>query len=66
MEFLEKAKIRLEHWMKHNQEHQKEYLEFADQLEEAGKKTAADSIREMAQLENQSNECLQKALNNLN
>jgi len=65
MEFLEKAKIRLEHWMKHNEEHQKEYLEFADQPEEAGKKVASDSIREMAQLENQSNQCLQKALDNL-
>jgi rubrerythrin len=65
MDFLEKAKIRLNHWMEHNEEHQKEYQEFANQLEEAGQKGAADSIREMAQLANQSNDCLRKAIEQL-
>ncbi len=62
MDFIEKAKIRLEHWLTHNDHHQEEYELFADQLEENGKAEAAKEIREMAELASKSNECLRNAL----
>jgi uncharacterized protein (TIGR02996 family) len=65
MDFVEKAKIRLEHWITHNDHHHEEYLVFADQLEEAGKKESAAHIREMVELSHRSTDCLQKALNAL-
>lgn len=65
MEFLEKAKIRLEHWIEHNDQHQEEYANFAQNLAEAGKLEAAKQIQEMVDLTAKSRECLQKALQNL-
>ena len=62
MDFVEKAKIRLQHWITHNDHHQEEYEMFADQLEEAGKEKSAEQIREMISLSAKSNECLRKAL----
>jgi hypothetical protein len=62
MEFEEKAKIRIEHWLKHTADHLKEYEQFADQLEDAGMKTSAQHIREMAVLTAKSSECLDNAL----
>ena len=62
MEFQEKAKIRIEHWISHSEQHQKEYETFADELEKAGKADSAESIREMAAYEAKSAECLRKAL----
>ncbi len=49
MEFNEKARIRLEHWLKHNKEHEEEYKKFRDELLSAGKTKSAklmDSIIE--------------------
>ena len=37
MDFVEKALVRLNHWIAHNDSHQEEYEKFAAQLEEAGK-----------------------------
>ena len=65
MDFVEKAKIRLEHWLSHNDHHQEEYELFADQLAENGKAEAAGEIREMAKLASRSNECLRNALKQL-
>lgn len=65
MEFLEKAKIRLEHWITHNDHHQEEYEMFAEQLEEAERNESAQYIREMIALNSKSNECLRKALKTL-
>ena len=65
MDFMEKAKMRLEHWLSHNDHHQEEYELFADQLEENGKSGAAGQIREMAKLASKSNECLRNALKEL-
>ena len=65
MDFIEKAKMRLEHWLTHNDHHQEEYELFADQLEENGKAEAAGQVREMAELASKSNECLRKALKEL-
>ena len=62
MDFVEKAKIRLEHWITHNDHHEEEYEIFADHLEEAGKKESAKHIREMMELTAKSNDCLHKAL----
>ena len=65
MDFIEKARMRLEHWLTHNDHHQEEYELFADQLEENGKPGAAEQIREMAGLAQKSNECLRNALKEL-
>jgi len=62
MDFTEKAGIRIEHWLNHNEEHLKEYEAFASELETAGKNERARHIREMAALTAQSNECLRRAL----
>ncbi len=65
MEFIEKAKVRLEHWIHHNEHHEEDYINFADQLDEADKKESAAFIREMADLTSKSSECLKKALQKL-
>jgi len=65
MEFGEKAKIRLEHWITHNDHHHEEYDLFAEQLEDAGKTESAKAIRKMIELSDKSNQCLRDALKNL-
>ncbi len=62
MDFVEKARKRMEHWLQHNDRHQEEYEAFAAELEAAGKAECAASIRRMAALAAESNECLRKAL----
>ena len=62
MDFVEKALVRLNHWIAHNESHQEEYEKFAAQLEEAGKAASALQIREMVALSKKSNECLRQAL----
>ena len=62
MDFVEKAKIRLEHWITHNDHHQEEYEIFAEQLQDAGKKESSDNIREMMKLTAKGTDCLRKAL----
>jgi hypothetical protein len=62
MDFIEKARIRLENWITHNDHHQEEYEMFAEQLESAGKKDSSAHVREMIALMVESNECLRKAL----
>jgi hypothetical protein len=62
MDFVEKAKIRLEHWIAHSDHHYEEYAMFADQLQEAGKLESAEQIREMVDLSSRSTDCLRKAL----
>ncbi len=65
MEFVEKARIRLEHWITHNDHHLEEYDLFAEQLEDAGKSESAEAIRKMAKLSQESNQCLRDALKSL-
>ena len=60
-----KAKMRIEHWLKHNHSHVAEYESFALELDSAGKGESAGYIREMAALVTQSNEKLKKALDTL-
>jgi len=62
MDFIEKAKIRLDHWITHNDHHQEEYRMFVEQLDDAEKKKSADYVREMLALNAKSTECLRKAL----
>ena len=62
---MEKAKVRLEHWIHHNDQHIEEYELFADQLEDAGKGSSARYVREMIELSIKSAECLKNALQEL-
>jgi len=62
MDFVEKAKIRLEHWKTHNDHHHEEYQLFAEQLEDAGKKESAAHIRKMIELSSKISDCLGGAL----
>ncbi len=62
MDFVEKAKLRVEHWLSHNEHHLEEYEQFAEQLEKEGKTESANHIREMANMTAGSTECLKKAL----
>jgi len=62
MDFIEKAAVRLNHWIAHNDSHQQEYQRFAADLEEAGKTESASQIREMVALSKRSNEYLRRAL----
>jgi hypothetical protein len=62
MDFVEKAKVRLEHWLSHNDHHLEEYQDFAEQLETAGKSESARLIRDMVDHAALSAECMRKAL----
>lgn len=65
MEFIEKAGMRIEHWIKHSQSHLAEYQAFAEELEQAGHQACAAQIRQMAQLTQKSEDHLRSALDNL-
>ena len=62
MDFLEKAKIRMEHWIGHNGQHQEEYALFSQDLEKAGMKNSAGYIREMIDLTAKIGDCLRNAV----
>lgn len=62
MELVEKAVVRIKHWMEHNGSHIEEYDAFAKQLEDSGLGASATHIREMAELTRQSGDSLRKAL----
>ncbi|MCF8085124.1 MAG: hypothetical protein K9M96_18755 [Deltaproteobacteria bacterium] len=62
MDFVEKAKTRLDHWMAHNTHHLEEYEIFADHLKDAGKTESARYVREMVDLSAKVNDCLKKAV----
>ena len=62
MDPLEKAKVRMEHWISHGVHHQEEYELFMEQLQEAGKSESAEQIKQMIALTEKTNECLKKAL----
>ena len=65
MEFQEKAKIRMEHWLSHSEHHITEYGHFAEEMENAGLKTSAGHLREMIALMVKGNDCLREALSAL-
>ena len=65
MDFDEKARIRLEHWLKHADDHMSEYSSFARELESAGKTTSAELVHEIANLAEKSKDLLEQALQKL-
>ncbi len=65
MDFLEKARIRITHWISHNDHHLEEYELFAEQLEDAGRLVAAEQIRETVRLNARCGDCLRTALRDL-
>ena len=65
MELNDKARIRMEHWIAHNDHHLEEYQDFADELEAAGQVDSAMHVREMIELTRKSNECLRLAIEKL-
>lgn len=65
MEFVEKAKIRIGHWITHNDHHLEEYELFAEQLEGAGRTESAKDIRQMIEMTAKGTDCLRNALKNL-
>ncbi len=62
MDAIEKARVRMEHWLEHNESHIREYETFAGELDAFDKNESARHIREMAALAEQSNDCLRRAL----
>ena len=62
MEFTEKARIRLEHWISHSEHHHEEYDAFVDQLEQAGKQESANYVRQVMEISAKGTEYLRKAL----
>jgi len=62
MDFVQKAKIRLEHWLEHNLHHIDEYQEFIKALKEAGKEKSARYVEEMVDYLIKSNESIKSAL----
>lgn len=65
MDFVEKARIRLKHWLDHNENHLREYKEFADQLDTAGKNESGRHMKEMVDLATRANQCIRNALRDL-
>lgn len=62
MDFIERARNRLEHWITHNDHHQEAYEMFAEQLKEAGRIESSEHVREMVELTAKSSECLRQAI----
>lgn len=62
MEFGEKAKIRIEHWIKHTADHIREYAKFANELEKFGHNDAAQYIRDMKEKTVKCTKCMEDAL----
>jgi hypothetical protein len=62
MDFVEKATVRIEHWIHHNDHHREEYEAFAGELEGAGLRDAAAGIREMIALDVRGTDALKRAL----
>ena len=62
MDSVEKARVRLQHWISHNDHHHEEYEKFVRELEEDGKLETAKYLKEMINLTSRSTEYLKKAL----
>jgi hypothetical protein len=65
MDLIEKATIRIEHWIEHNQDHAREYKALARELETAGKTESARHILETVELTARCSESLRRALKSL-
>ena len=58
----EKLKILLNHWIKHNKEHSKEFREWAEKAKRLGEAEPCDDIMGAAQELDKANEFLVRAL----
>ncbi len=65
METVTKARIRMEHWIAHNDHHESEYAAFAEELEKRGLDSAAAEVKRMIEYNAKSNECLRRALESM-
>lgn len=65
MNFTERAKMRIEHWIHHNASHGKAYDRFAAELEMSGKLESARQIRKVVLQIEQVNDLLGDALRGL-
>ncbi|MEW6531432.1 MAG: hypothetical protein AB1473_11390 [Thermodesulfobacteriota bacterium] len=65
MDDVQKSKIRLKHWIDHNQEHLKGYWEVADLLDRHGQVAASGPIRRAIGLIEEANREFSLALDSL-
>jgi len=65
MEYTEKLKRRLEHWMEHNDKHVEEYKKVAEELKNAGYYKAGEYVLKLAEYTDKMNEEIKKALASL-
>ena len=59
---MKKLEIRLAHWIEHNEEHARSFLEGADQASQADKSSVRDHLTEAAQRMREASDALAKAL----
>ena len=62
MDDVQKSRILLSHWIDHNLDHLKGYVDTADLLEKLGYAPAAENIRQSVELIKGANDRLQEAL----
>lgn len=62
---LAKVKILLDHWIGHNQEHSREFREWADKVKALGETGAGDDMAQAAQEMEKAGEYLSRALEKL-
>ena len=66
MDAIERARIRLESWIFHNEHHSEAYESLITLLEDAGRSEAAGELRESIEWTSRSNQCLRRALEAIN
>ncbi|GAB6888549.1 hypothetical protein JCM13304A_20480 [Desulfothermus okinawensis JCM 13304] len=65
MEYIEKVRKRLEHWMEHNEKHMEEYKKLAEELKSNGLDSAAHYIMNLVKHTENMNREIEEALKNL-
>lgn len=61
MPFPQKARLLIEHWVKHNQAHLQDYCRWADTFRQNGLESAASLLESAAESTRQINQTLSKA-----
>ncbi len=54
---------RIEHWIKHNEDHKNTYMEWAEKTRGMNLEDVASALEEVASLANKQNELFEKILN---
>ncbi len=65
MEFAQRVEKRLLHWMEHNDKHSLEYRKLAQELSSKGYEGTASHILRLAEISENMNEEIKKALKDL-